>query len=495
MSSSSASERARVLVVDDEETIREMLAEFLEMEGYWVASAPDGMAALTVLEDNDIDLVLSDLKMPRMGGITLLEQLSKHAPSTVAVIMTGFGTVETAIDAMKLGAYDYILKPFKLDEVLHVVERALQKKRMEEENMRLREAVSLYEVSEAISTSLSFDQVMQTVTDCCLGEVDGDLVSTWLGGDGGYRERSREMSDRPPAGGTDVGEIDPGAVLKGLRSGPLLVHGDEANVFFEGGVTAPLSSLLAVPMMVKNRLLGFILVGSLRPRKRLQEGQRKLLSIMASRAAAALENARLYGNLQDTFQQTIQGLAKAIDKMDRYTAGHSERVARYAVYLARRLDLGEEQIRVVQQSALMHDIGKIGCAVNLNKPGKLTDDEYDVFKKHPVYGKDILSPITFMLPLIPGVHLHHERYDGRGYPLGLAKGDIPLLARLMSVADSYDAMTSNRSYRRSIPHEVAAAELERCSGSQFDPELARAFLDGLDDYRDECIEAGLPVPE
>ncbi len=496
MSSASPSERARVLVVDDEETIREMLAEFLELEGYQVATAADGMAALTRLEEGDIDLVLSDLKMPRMGGITLLEQLPKHAPGTVAVIMTGFGTVETAIDAMKLGAYDYLLKPFKLDGVLRVVERALEKKRMAAENMRLREALSLYEVSEAISASLSIDDVMQTVTDCCLGEVGGDLVSTWLDdGHGGFYERGRELSDRLPTGGADVGEVAPRAVLDALRAGPLLVHGEDANQFFDDQVTAPLSSLLAVPMMVQSRPLGFVAVATLHPRKRLQEGQRKLLSVVASRAAEATENARLYSNLQDTFQQTIQALAKAIDKMDRYTAGHSERVARYAVYLAGRLGLAPDQVVIVQQSALMHDIGKIGCAVNLNKPGKLTDDEYEVFKKHPVYGKDILSPITFLHPLIPGVHLHHERHDGRGYPLGLAGRDIPLLARLMSVADTYDAMTSNRSYRRSIPHEVAAAEIERCAGSQFDPELAGAFLDGLDDYRDECLEAGLSVPE
>jgi response regulator RpfG family c-di-GMP phosphodiesterase len=490
-------DRARVLVVDDEPTIREMLADFLELEGYRVATAEDGVAALAALDGNRFDLVLTDMKMPRMGGITLVEQLRKHAPSTVAVIMTGFGTVETAIDAMKRGAYDYVLKPFKLEEVLQVVERAVEKRRMETENIRLRQALSLYQVSEAISQSLSLDQVMDTVVSSCVSELGADLVTTWLyEGDGELVERQRRSSERELTGGAAIGEIDPGAVAAILASGEsLLVHGDASRRFFRRAVTAPLSSFVAVPFFVKNRALGFLAAASLHPAPELEEGQRKLLSILASRAAASIENARLYGDLQATFQQTIEGLASAIDKMDRYTAGHSERVADYAVYLGRRLGLDGRELEVVRQSALMHDIGKIGCVLNLNKPSKLTEDEYEAFKQHPLYGRDILSPIKFLHPLIPGVYLHHERFDGRGYPLGLKAGTIPLIARMISVADTYDAMTSNRSYRRALPHEVAVAEIERCSGSQFDPDVAGNFLEGIDVYRDEARSRGDKIPE
>ena len=489
-------ERGRVLVVDDEETIREMLAEFLELEGYQVVTAADGMAAVDVITASHFDLVLTDLKMPRMGGISLLEQIAKHSPSTMAVIMTGFGTVETAIDAMKRGAHDYILKPFKLDEVMHVVARAIEKKKIEAENIRLRHALSLYKVSEAISASLSLEQVMETVVSACLEELEADLVSTWLRGTEGLFERERAIGDRPPKGGTDLGEVDPAAVMSRLAAGdPVLVHDGEARAFFEGGTTAPLRSFLAVPLTVRNEAVGFVAVATLDGGSRLQEGDRKLMKIIASRAAAAIENARLYEDLQATFQQTIEGLASAIDKMDRYTAGHSQRVAEYAVYLARRIGMNDDEIEIVRQSALMHDIGKIGCVLNLNKPGKLTDDEYEWFKLHPVYGSDILRPIQFLHPLIPGVHLHHERFDGRGYPLGLEGDKIPIIARLISVADTYDAMTSNRSYRRALPHEVAVAEIERCAGSQFDPDLAGEFVEGIDDYREACAADGDAVPE
>jgi response regulator RpfG family c-di-GMP phosphodiesterase len=501
-------DRPSILVVDDEKVIRDMLADLLDMEGFHVRTAEDGSSALDELGRAHYDLVLSDLKMPKMGGIALLDQIGRVAPQAVTVIMTGFGTVETAIDAMKRGAYDYVLKPFKLEEVVHVVRRGIDKKRMVAENMRLKEAVSLYKVSEAIAASLSLDQVLETVGDSCLHEVHGDFVSAWLAdGEGGLFERLRLVSPqfRPTGDSSDgvdeqgdanLGRIDPAQVAARFQPDfMLLEQGMRGAHFFADAPKVPLASFMAVPLRVQNRLIGFIAVASFTPSKRFDEGQRKLLSIIGSRAAAAIENARLYEDLQATFQQTIEGLAKAIDKMDRYTAGHSDRVATYAVFLARKLGLSETEIEIVRQSALMHDIGKIGCVLNLNKPGKLTNDEYEVFKKHPVYGRDILDPIKFLHPLIPGVYLHHERWDGRGYPLRMKGADIPLMARIISVADTYDAMTSDRSYRRALPHEVSIAEIERCAGTQFDPDLAVTFTEQIEIYREEEREKGKKVPE
>ncbi len=492
----SQEERPRILVVDDEKVIRDLLADFLGMEGYYVRTAEDGTSALGELSKGHFDLVLSDLKMPKMGGIALLDEIGKTAPDALTVIMTGFGTVETAIDAMKRGAYDYVLKPFKLDEVVHVVQRGIEKQRMTAENLRLREALSLYKVSEAISKSLSLDQVLETVADSCLHEVRADLISTWLDdGEGALFERQHLSGSAVPEGAA-LGQIDPHKVIEHLTPDPLLLeHGDRGQRFFAETPGLPLSSLMAVPLRIKQRLVGFIALCSFTRGKRFDEGQRKLLSIIASRAAAAIENARLYEDLQATFQQTIQGLAKAIDKMDRYTAGHSDRVATYACYLAARLGLSAAEIEIVRQSALMHDIGKIGCVLNLNKPGKLTNDEYEVFKKHPAYGRDILDPIKFLHPVIPGVHLHHERWDGRGYPLKMKGNEIPLIARIISVADTYDAMTSDRSYRRALPHEIAVNEIDRCRATQFDPDLAGTFTENLERFREEQRAAGKKVPE
>ena len=486
-------ERPRVLIVDDEKFIRDILADFLGMEGYAVRTAEDGAAALSELRGAAYDIVISDLKMPRMGGIELLEQITTTAPNALTVIMTGFGTVETAIDAMKRGAYDYILKPFKVEEVIHVVQRGLEKQRLAAENIRLKEAVSLYKVSEAIQASLSLEQVLVTVSDTALHELGAEWVATWLDdGQGGYFERQHVAGTAPTP---DAVTLDAAAFAAHFKdSSMLLEHGQATERFF---ATHPGSaqSLVAVPLRSKDKLLGWIAALAFAKNKRFDEGQRKVLAIVGSRAAAAIDNARLYEDLQATFQQTIEGLAQAIDKMDRYTAGHSSRVAMYAVYLAQRLGLGAHEQEIVRQSALMHDIGKIGCVLNLNKPGKLTNDEYEVFKKHPVYGRDILDPIKFLHPLIPGVHLHHERWDGRGYPLGLKGEGVPLMARIIAVADTYDAMTSDRAYRGALPHEVAVAEIERCSGSQFDPDVAHTFTKWLEELRDELRALGKTVPE
>jgi putative nucleotidyltransferase with HDIG domain len=489
-------DRPRVLVVDDEKFIRDIIADFLGMEGYIVRTAEDGSSAVSELERARYDMVISDLKMPRMGGLDLLKEVARTHPDTLTVIMTGFGTVETAIDAMKRGAYDYILKPFKVEEVVHIVQRGLEKRRLTAENLRLREALSLYKVSEAIAASLSLDEVIATLTDGALSEVGADVVATWLDdGEGGYFQRSVTASSSLPAG-EELGLLDRAAVAERLRIGtPLVEHAARARELFAKHPGRQVSSVAVVPLKMRDRLMGWIAVISLTASRRFDEGQRKLLSIIASRAAAAIENARLYEDLQATFQQTIQSLARTIDKMDHYTSGHSERVARYAVALARWLGLPEHDIDVVRHSALMHDIGKIGCVMNLNKPGKLTLDEYEIFKRHPVYGREILDPIRFLGPVVPGVYLHHERWDGRGYPLGLAKNDIPLIARIISIADTYDAMTSDRSYRRALPHDVTISEIERCSGSQFDPDLAGTFVERIERERELARDSGEPVPE
>ena len=478
---------AKILVVDDEEVIREILADFLSMEGFHVRTAEDGSGALVELSRDRFDLVLSDLKMPNMGGIELLRAIRKHTPHVVTIIMTGFGTVETAIEAMKQGAYDYVLKPFKVEEVVHTIRRGLEKQRLEAENFRLKEALSLYKVSEAIAASLSLEQVVHTLIGAAIHEVDSDLVTVLLSdGGGSFYRRSTEVSPsfrlrREPD------DLDVEALKQRFEDEPaLLAHGKACWPYFEnvGGEPAPLS-LAVARLAARGETIGFLCAVSYTRGKRFDEGQRKLLHATADRASAAIENARLYEDLQATFKQTIRGLASAIDKMDRYTAGHSARVAAYAQILAIKLGLGDEEIEIVRQSALMHDIGKIGCVMNLNKPGRLSEADYEIFKQHPEHGRDILQPIEFLHPLIPGVHLHHERWDGLGYPLGLKGQDVPLIARIIAVADTYDAMTSDRAYRKALSHDIAISEIARCGGTQFDPEMAQGFLESIEEFHRE----------
>jgi HD-GYP domain-containing protein (c-di-GMP phosphodiesterase class II) len=324
-----------------------------------------------------------------------------------------------------------------------------------------------------------------------------------------FVERSRKLS--PQADGGFTGEINLGEVLEHYRNDkPLLAHGLKALKFFaEPPKDRRLVSFCSIPLKVQDRVIGMLNAYSYTRGYKFTEGQRKMLAVLANRAAVSIENARLYEDLvaknqdltvanqslADNFRATIIGFAHALEESDKYTRGHSERVAFYSSLTARGLSLSEFETERIVQAGLMHDIGKIGIRYEkLNKPGKLTPEEVAMFRTHPAKGKRILEPIPSMAELIPGAWCHHENWDGSGYPRGLIGDNIPLLGRIVAIADTYDAMTSDRSYRKALPHDVAIAELERCSGAQFDPELAPVFIHQVEDYRKEQIAAGNEVP-
>jgi len=483
-------ESPRVLVVDDEQVIREILTDFLSMEGYVVKAVEDGQAALDELADSHYDIVLTDMKMPKLGGLELLDEIAKMQREIVSVMMTGFGTVETAIEAMKKGAYDYILKPFKVEEVVHIVRRGLEQQRLKLENIQLKETVSLYRLSEAISSSLSLDSILAIILDSTMQETSADAAQLMLSNveTGGYEEVIRRVAPEVEEDGeaVDLGLPDIDKLLAHFSDElPVLYHGIKAVSIFERPPTdRGLSSLMAFPLRARGRVIGLLQVFSFTKGKRFSEGKRKLLTVLASRAAVSIENARLYQDLQDTFKQTIQSFAHALEAKDPYTHGHSDRVAAYSKVIADGLDMGEAMTETIRQAALLHDIGKLGMRFeDLNKPQKLTAEEYKMFKQHPVMGRRILEPIGFLSDIVPLVYYHHEKFDGTGYPEGLQGEEIPLGARILAVGDTYDAMTSDRPYRKALPHKVAIAELKRFAGTQFDPMVVGAFLINIEKYR------------
>ncbi len=508
-------ETARILVVDDEKVIRDILADFLTEEGYVVHTVEDGAQALEELHHRSYNLVLSDLKMPNLSGLELIQKISEESIPVLTVIMTGFGTVETAIEAMKRGAYDYVLKPFKVDEVIHIVQRGLDRQRLQHENIRLKDALSIYKISEAIATSLSVEKVLDLVLDATIDAVDADVVSLLLEDPkqaGRFVEQMRKVSERA-APGVEAPPLNLAEALPLFREDrPLLVHGNRSYQFLESpprDIDRHLVSLCSIPLKLNGRIIGMLNAYSYTRGNKFSEGQRKMLYVLASRAAVSIENARLYEHLVDAnkdltranvsleenFKQTIIGFAHALEESDRYTRGHSERVAMYARLIAIGLRLTEADIDTVVKVGLMHDVGKIGVRNDkLNKPGKLTPEELAMFRSHPAKGKRILEPIPFMRDIVPGCYCHHEAWDGSGYPQGLVGDHIPLIGRIVAVADAYDAMTSDRAYRKALPHEIACGELERCTGAQFDPEIVPVFLAQIEEYRKLEAAAGRIIP-
>jgi len=503
-----AADVARILVVDDERVIREILAEFLTLEGFSVETVEDGEKALTELRLRPYDLLITDLKMPRLSGLQLLERIEAERLGVLTVLMTGFGTVETAIEAMKKGAYDYLLKPFKVEEVIHVVERALYRQRLQAENIRLREALTIYRVSEAIALSHDIEHILDVVLRAAIDEVKADVATLHLRDprSGNYEERVKVVASETAPPGSLPSPAFGVLAEQFAQNIPIVAHGGRASKFFTESVApAELASFVAVPLQVRGAMVGVLNVFSFTQGKKFDEGHRKLLSVLASRAASAIENARLYADLvstndslvtanlslEDMFQHTVAGFAQALEESDLYTRGHSERVAVYSEILARGLTLADAEIRNIVQAGVMHDVGKIGVRYDmLNKPGKLTPEEVAVFRQHPEKGKRILEPVPCLHGLIDGCWCHHEWWDGGGYPRGLSGHNIPLVGRVVAIADAYDAMTSDRAYRRALPHEVAIGEIERCAGSQFDPELAEAFVKLVEAYRAGMRERG-----
>lgn len=335
----------RILVVDDEETIREIVSSMLKGANFQPRQAASGIEALAILESGDeFDLVLSDLMMAEMDGIALLERSRERFPDMPFVMVTAMNDISVALQALRNGAYDYLLKPFEREQLLATVRRALEHRRLKREN-------------DAYRTNL------------------------------------------------------------------------------EALVTA-----------------------------RTQQWKTAL------------------SNLEKSYDVTLEALGDALDLKDAETEFHSRRVTAYTIAIAKKMGLQNEEIRVIARGAFLHDIGKMAIPDRiLVKPGKLTAEETEIMKEHAYLGYKILSKIPFLAEAAEIVYAHQEKYDGTGYPRGLKGDQIPLGARIFSIADTLDAMTMDRPYRPAQSFQAARDEIKAWAGRQFDPSIVEVYLEMPDD--------------
>jgi HD-GYP domain-containing protein (c-di-GMP phosphodiesterase class II) len=273
-----------------------------------------------------------------------------------------------------------------------------------------------------------------------------------------------------------LGEGIVGSVAANGR--PELIHDVASDPRWRGDASDRFGTraILAVPLVSRGRVIGVLQLLNPVGRDRFSDDDLRRMRLFAGPLAHALENARLYAERQRTFVETVTALAEAVEKRDPYTGGHLQRVVAYSLLLGNELDLEFEELENLRLGATLHDIGKIGVPDGvLLKAGPLDDAEAAVMRRHPVDGAAIVSRIESLRALVPIVRNHHERIDGRGYPDHMAGADIPLSARIVAVADTFDAMTSSRPYREALSREVAAAEIRRVTGLHLCPTVAGVF--------------------
>lgn len=466
--------KSRILVVDDEEYICKIVVELLGETEYDIASFTRPEEALEYLATNPVDLVLTDMMMGKYSGLQIIEAALENHPDAIIVLMTAHPTVQSAISVLKRGAYDFLVKPFKLELLQQTVQRGLAHQRVIRDNLSLKGQVQFLKVANAFFDSgMDLDSYLDLVLRSCNTEMSA-MSSAIIEIDpssGQIVRTVQQGTDRETAVAClDTKLLDQFSGSRGSKAKVRSVQiGDDGSQRYR--------IMISQPILVRRTLHGVINLVIDSRQETIPAGQMDILSLLAGSAASAIANQTLYTDLQNSYLQAIRALTNSIEARDKYTAGHTDRVTRLAEHVARHLGWTEKQITTLRIGCTLHDIGKIGVPdAILNKAGKLTEAERQRMNQHPEQGLKIICEIDLFKPAVPYIIAHHERFDGAGYPNGLAGKEIPIEGRLLAVVDTFDAVMSDRPYRKGASAEVAVDELINHSGTQFDPKLVEAFL-------------------
>ena len=473
-----------ILVADDEESLREICREALQDSGYNVFEAKNGEQALTILREKDeVELVLSDMRMPVMDGMQLLERIIQEKLDIDFLVMTGFGTIETAVEIMKKGAVDYLPKPFYINHLQLKVEKALEQRKERKERESLNKLVRVLKLSKDLNTKLELSTLLNEFIFHLERNFEPASSGIFL-----YREDSLDLQLARAQG--KLLRSDPKSMNLFSRIGNLalqkgasklidryVLEADPEVQFVKQEKSFPWS-LMVAPMLSKDQKIGVVILIRREDQPLYTDDDLQLLTVFCSQTASLIENARLYGRMRDMNREVIRSFAQAVEAKDIYTRGHSDQVAYYATKLGRSLSLSKKELNHLYLAGIVHDIGKIGVPDQiLNKPESLTKDEFAIMKRHPEVGRNILSQVASLQEILPTIYHHHERVDGLGYPEGLQDGQIPFLSKVISVVDAFEAMTSDRAYRQAMSWPKVKDILVSGAGTQWDRDLVSHWLE------------------
>lgn len=514
--------KARILIVDDEPKICEFLQVLLRREGYDVPAVHRADDAIRQVEQDRLDLVVTDLRMPGMDGFELVTRLKAIRKDLPVVMITGYATVETAVKALRYGVDDYVTKPFNIEELRRVISRVIQANRMEIDKREMldqlqsardeldRQRQTLAEQSSRLANPAPPPEAPVPPVDSVAGDLEvfrllGRLA---VGDEDVARPLGRAARALQEAFGVRLVSImlrESDALVvratEGARDGALLacrqplyqgvagcVAREQRPLLVAGEASAPSlpraadrgypdGSFLCVPIVRDGRTLGLInLTGKAAGPLNSDDLARAVRA--ADLLAPLIENCAAHRAHEERCLTVVQDLARMGEARNGGALGHAERVAKYAVALARAAGVGPGEMEILRRAARLHDVGAFALDDRLaNKPTPLTPDERQAMQGHPVAADRLLQPMEFLGAVRRVIRHHHERVDGQGYPDRLRGQGIPRLARILAVAEAYDALTSDRPYRTALSRQDAVRELQTQAGRQFDEELVRLFCE------------------
>ncbi len=439
-------DKKAILIVDDDPGVRETLSHILRKKGYMPITAAIGKEALDKIKDEMLYVALIDLKLEDMSGLEVMKNIKKHFPMTECIMITGYASQGSAIEAVNLGAFSYMEKPYDMDQLLVIIRRAIQKREAEEALQESEERFhSLFEDSK--------DAIYITTREGrCI-----DVNQSGLDLFGYTREEMMVLKPRQLYGNS----IDRRKFQKEIEQKGF-VKNYEIKLRKKDG--AEIECLLNVSVRQANDDGSSLeyqgIIRDITEQKQNQEELKRTLE-----------------RLRKTLEGIIQTISITVELRDPYTAGHQQRVARLTHAIAKEMGLSEEQTEGIYMAGIIHDLGKISIPAEiLSKPGKITEIEFSMIKTHPRVGYDILKNIEFPWPIAQIVLQHHERMDGSGYPQGLSGNDILLEARIVGVADVVEAMSSHRPYRPGLGIDKALEEIVQKQGILYDTEVVEACL-------------------
>ena len=480
----------KVLIVDDEPFALEVVKEILDREGYQTVAVESGGAALQVAGRESFDLLLADIKMPQMNGLELIRSFQALSPQTVPILMTGYGSLETAREAIREGAYDYILKPFDRGEICVAVARALERKRLDSENSRLKELVGIYKLSRAVATNVEQRELLDMILATAVGQTGSDGGAIIL------LDSTRHRLTIGAASGAwgNTARLAESILRKDVVTwfdegrDPIIFSDTKDHPLFDRFRHYPVRKLLGtkiqdvalVPIEFDQQIEGLMSIYTSTDGKLLAEGDIRLMSILAAQAGISIQSRSLFADIEDSCLLSLRLITSLVETKCPYLIGHMEQVADLSERLGTWIGLDEEEVRILKLGASLHDIGQIGISdAILNKPDELTPEEWDEVKRHPVIGDEILAPFRFLADARPIVRHHHERLDGMGYPDGLRDDELTPSMNVVILADAYSGMISPRPWGRSVPEYEAMQWLIHEKGTRFDPDITDAFIDML----------------